>query len=78
MTFIFLALGIGSLGLGLLLLVSSRFVSYLERTVWRRNETELERKMFPGEHGYFVSRYLAGVRLVIAGIAFIILYAALQ
>jgi hypothetical protein len=56
-----------SLAYGVLVFFSDSYVEKL-RKVWSRNETSLDRRLFPGQRGYFISRYVSSVGFIGIGI----------
>jgi hypothetical protein len=67
----FTAIGLVSLGYGLFTLLNDKHNERM-RKVWRRNETTLDRKIFPGRQGEFISRYLTGATFAAVGILFLV------
>jgi len=56
--------------LGGLVVFSDSFLEYMYRTWWKR--TELAKKLFPGESGYFFDRYGRGLGALLVGIGMLI------
>jgi len=74
MQFIVLFFGISCIILSLSMLLSSKVVSFMADNFWKENDSELERKMFPGKYGYFVRRYLSSVAMLAMGVFLLVLF----
>jgi hypothetical protein len=71
MNVLFIITGIGFLGYGFYTIIDDKHNERM-REIWRRNETGLDRKVFPGKQGEFISRYLAGARFVALGVLLLV------
>jgi hypothetical protein len=67
----FLIIGTACLGFGLFTVIDDKHNERMQG-IWRRNETALDKKIFPGRQGEFISRYLAGGTFIAIGALFIL------